>query len=48
LTTVVTTIVATRAPGATPAIETPTEGTQELKAKRNLSFSTLSNIEKFF
>jgi hypothetical protein len=32
----------------TPTIETSIEGTQELKAKRNLLLSTLSKKEEFF
>jgi len=47
----VTTLTATTLVAITPTITTTTtlaQETQELKAKRNLPFSTLNNIEDFF
>jgi hypothetical protein len=39
--------VTTQVPLTTPLATTLTKEIQEFKAKRNLSFSTLSNIEEF-
>jgi hypothetical protein len=38
-----TTLAATTTKPTTPTTKTPTKGTQEFKAKRNMPFSALSN-----